>query len=365
MRDPLPSTLGLDEQSQQRRARADFELGRLRQAAISLRDPQDVLVRPTRESEVASVASLQGMALTGRELVGGQQHSLGLPEELQRYTRTMDEAACEPAGTPVSLVLKGVARRLAGMGAETVDDENIPWRSSNWSFATLLDSAPAPNTQPHEIPARARQLFGWMDAPQMPVLDTVAAGVLELIALDPFSNTLGVLAVYGDVMLRTAERLPAQILPFSQFFVSHLERFRRAYQDVAISGDYNEWFRFIADCVIEQSGMQVTLAEQLSRLPDFLERKVGGAVRRDGYSRLLRMFSRFQFVDAPLVAKCCKLTVKRARELLHKAEENGIVIQVGGGRKNKTYEVIEVRHLIKRYAAFVRDIDIAALRDDD
>lgn len=361
---PLPLALELDQESQGRRSQADFELGRLREAVINLRDPMDVLVRPTRESEVVNVMSLRGLVLTRRELMSGQ-HELDLPYDLERYKQIMEDVAGEPMGTPVSVVVKKVARGLAGMGAETLADENLPWRASDWSFAKLLGPDPDPDVRSIVDPDRAQLLFSWMDDIRMPIVDTVAVGMRKLIELDPFTNTLDVLHVYGGQALITAERLQVQVLPFSEFFVRNRSRFRDAYQHLTRTGDYNEWFRFVADCIIEQSAKQVDLAHELSRLPDELERKMGPIERRDGYFRLIRVLSRFQFVNAQLVATCCGLTTKRARELLHKAEEAGIVTQAGEGRRNRNYEVVEVRQLIRRYAGFVRDIDANALRDPD
>jgi hypothetical protein len=302
------------------------------------------------------------LVLTRRELVSGQ-HDLALPYDLDRYTQVMKDVTRGPVDTPVSVMLKGVVRGLAGACAETVDDENLPWRSSRWSFARSLGSTVDPNIPVDVIPVRAHRLFQWMDdVIHMPVVDKITLGLSELIALDPFDNTLDVLHVYTWLELRRAERLPAQVLPVSAYFVRNSDRFRETYRQVKESGDYNGWFQFVADCLAQQSDKQVSLAQDLSRLPEELERRISPDERRDGYHRLMRMLSRFQFVNAPLVAECCGLTVKRSRELLHRAEADGIVIQIGQGRRNKNYEVVEVRNLIQRYGGVVRKADTDALR---
>lgn len=358
MRDPLPSTLGLDDESQLRRSEADHALGLLTLAARFLRDPQHVLVRPARESEVENVASLRGLVLTRRAMASGQ-HDIDLPYDLERYTQVMNEAAGEPIAMPVSVVLKNVARGLAGLDGEADKDERLPWRTSAWSFA------PAQAVEPDVLPGRTHQMSRWMDTVRMPPVDEIAAGTCVLIELDPFANTLEMLHVYASLVLRKAGRLAVQVLPFSEFFVRNQERFRDAFQHVMKTGDYNNWFRFIADCVIEQAAKYVDLALDLSELPEEFERKIERHGRRDGYSRLLRMLPKFQFINAELVAECCDMTPKRARELLHRAEDDEFVTKVGESRKYKTYEVVDVRDLILRYAGVVRDSDRAAVRGLD
>lgn len=364
MRDPLPLTLGFDEVGQQRMSDADYALGRLSLAARSLRDPREVLVRPTRESEVESISGLRGQVLTRRHMASGQ-YDVNVPYDFDLYTQVMTELADAPASEPVSVLLQVAARGLSGMDDESGEVDQLPWRASEWSFARLLGAKVVPDVEPEVLPARMHQLSQWIDAGRLPIAVRVAVGLYELIELDPFTNTLELLHVYATLELRRTGRLDLQVLPFSVFFLRNQDRFRDAFQHVGRTGDYNPWLLFVADCIIERATKHVDLALDLSQLPDVLEQRIDHLPRRDAYSRLLRLFPRFQFLTTDLVADGCHVTAKHARDLLHRAERDGFVTLIGDSRRNKTYEVVEVRNLILRDAGVVRDIDSAAVRDID
>jgi hypothetical protein len=359
----LPLTLRLDDESQRRRSEADFELGRLRDAADPLRDPESVLVDPTRESEVVNVANLRDLLVLPSEMVTGR-HDVALPYDLPRYTRVMDRVIAAVPNIPVSEALKLAARGLAGTGEETIDDEHLPWRTSDWSFAALLGSDSAPAIEIDALPARARRLFGWMDHDRPIVVDNIATGLCELIYLEPFDNTFDLLHIYVTIELIKAGRLQRQVLPLAEYFVRNRRALRAAYRDAVLGGDHTEWFRFVAACIATQSRKQTGTALEIAELPDVLEGMIGHIERRDGYVRLIRMLAKFQFVNARLVAECCEVTPKRARELLRKALENGFVVQVGDSRRERYYESVGLSGLTQRYAGVVTDAERRALRGD-
>jgi hypothetical protein len=87
--------------------------------------------------------------------------------------------------------------------------------------------------------------------------------------------------------------------------------------------------------------------------------RVEPAKRRDGFARLLAILPSFQIVNVPLVSERCEITRKRARELLARAELLEIVEQVENRKRDKIYEVKDVRRALDLYAGMVPERDRA------
>ena len=343
---PLPSYLVLDQQTQQRRSRADYALGRLHEAADGLPD-WNVLVRTTQHREIQSMLAFRGVTVTNREIASidlpDQVLTLRPPYNVAKYVRVMGDAARDVHRVPIGEIVKRAARDLACLGDETAAEEDLPWRTTTRLFGTSPDDVYHLAVSPGvSLRAETERLFEWIDdATDITLVDKIAAGTFELFTLDPFTNTADLLHVLITLLLIKSGVVQDQIVPTSVHIDRNRDRFQRLHEHVVRTEDYNEWVRFFADGLVEQCENQLRVVHELARLPGKYRARVDPAKRRDGFARLLAILPSFQIVNVPLVADKCEITRKRARELLARAEALEIVaIRRRGGDSVKTAEAL-------------------------
>lgn len=153
-----------------------------------------------------------------------------------------------------------------------------------------------------------------------------------------------------------AGALRDQIVTISVHIDRHWTYFQRIHQNVVETGDFNEWVRFFAAGVIEQCHNQLNLVKQLEQLRDKNMAKTSDR-RRDGVTRFVSNLAGCQLITAALAAERCGISVKYARELLCYAEGLDMVEEVGNRKRNKVYEVKEVRRLLERSMGMVPAAD--------
>ena len=331
----LPSSLVVDQETQQQMSLAHHMLGRLDEAAARLPD-RTVLVSPTQYQEIQSMLALRGVTVASTEIAYA-----GLPckpsgmdpeDKIVQYVQSVDEAVRSVEKTSV-----GRALSLAATG-----------------FAQLSDS-----TSDDEPPGRknAERLLEWMDSTLgLPLIGKVALGAYLLYSHAPFTHTSDLLHVYVALELIKTGALRDQIVATSVHIDRHRAHFQRIHQRAVETGDLNEWVRFFAAGVIEQCRNQLNLVEQLGQLRDRNLERVSDR-RRDGFTRFVSNLASFQVITAPLAAERCKITVKYARELLYCAEGLDMVEELGRRKRNKVYEVKEVRRLVEQSAGMVPAAD--------
>lgn len=361
---PLPADMVLNQQTQQRRSRADYALGRLHEATAGLSD-RSVLVRPTQHREIQSMLAFRGVTVTSRELASvdlpDRAVALRPPYNVARYVTVMGQAARDVHATPVSEILTRVACALARSPGQAVAVAGLPWRTTaQWFGHSPQDAywwAVAPGA---DLRAETNRLFDWLDTPaDIPLADKIARGTFELFTLAPFTNTADLLHILITLLLIKNQVVQDQIVPTAVHIDRNRDRFAQLHQYVVRTGDFNHWVQFFADGLTEQCDNQLRITHQLAQLPSKYQTKVEAAKYRHGLTRLLAALPSFQIVTAPLIADKCDITSKHARDLLAKAEVHEIVEQVENRRKNRIYDVTDVRRALDLYTGMIPESDRA------
>jgi ribosomal protein S25 len=350
----LPSGPSLDHETQQQMSLAHHLLGRLDEAASRLPDPA-VLVRTTRYQEIRSMLALRGVPMAAEEIA-----YLGLPggprgtspqDKVVRYVESVEKAIRSVRTTKTTgWALVRVATCFAQLADESAGGGEPPWLfTKDWL-------ANAPGIRHRD---RAAQWVAWIDTPSdLLLIGKVAVGAHLLYELEPFTYTPDLAHVYVTLELIRDGALRDQIVATSLHIERNRARFQRIHQSTVETGDYNEWVRFFAEGVVAQCRNQLNLVEQLEQLrhknmATMRER------RRDSFARFVSNLTSFQVITAPLAAERCETSVKYAREMLRHAEELGMVVELGKRKRNKVYEVREVRRLMERFAGMVPAADLA------
>lgn len=359
----LPSVLIVDQETQQQMSLAHHMLGRLDEAAARLPD-RTVLVIPTQYQEIQSMLALRGVTVATKEIayVGlpGRPPGLKPEDKIVRYVESVDEAIRGIGKTTVGRALRRAAIGFAQLSDDATGADGLPWRTAEHWFGDSPErgyhQAVAPGADLRDC---AERLVEWMDSTtDMPLIGKVALGAYLLYTLAPFAHTSDLLHVYVALELIKAGALRDQIVATSVHIDRHRANFQRIHRGVIETGDYNEWVRFFAAGVIEQCQNQLNLVEQLGQLRDRNIRLVSDR-RRDGFTRFVSNLASFQVITAALAADRCKITEKYARELLTRAEGLGMVEELSRRKRNKVYEVKEVRRLVERFAGMVPAADRA------
>jgi hypothetical protein len=360
----LPSSLIVDQKTQQQMSQAHYMLGRLDEAAERLSDRR-VLVSPTQSQEIQSMLALRGVTVATKEIAyvglpGKPPPELKPEDRIVRYIESVDRATRGVERTSVGQALLRTATRFAQLSDGPVSDDELPWRTADHWFGDTPERAYHHAVPPGDgLHVCAEELLAWMDDPmEMPLIGKVSLGSYLLYTLAPFTHTSDLLHVYVALELIKAGALRDQIVATSVHIDRHRARFQRIHQRTVETGDFNEWVRFFSAGVIEQCGNQLNLIDQLGQLRDKNLAQVSDW-RRDGFARFVSNLASFQVINATLAAERCKITVKYARELLHRAEGLGMVEEISRRKRNKVYEVKEVRRLVDRFAGMVPAADRA------
>jgi hypothetical protein len=344
---PLSSSLDLDEATHDLRSAADHAVGRLR-ADVERLPNRSMLVDPTRRHDIQSMLAFRRVVVFDRDIarVDLPEEKRPVPYDITRYARVMTAAITEVRETPVSEVLKRVARDLAGsmsgVGGAAVD-EDLPWRRTpRWFGACAEDAyllAPSPGP---DLQAKTEELFAWIDGRSpTAALTTLAAGMHQLFSIDPYTNTADLLHILATLVLVKADKVPDQVVPMAVHLDRNQDRFRALHARTAQTADYNDMVRFFATGLVEQCENQLRVVDALRRLPeryhDAYAEKREPRLRRDGLSRVIDLLPSCQIITSELLAKKCGFSPKRARELLTKVEELGFVELVETRRRTKIY----------------------------
>jgi hypothetical protein len=357
----LPSNLVVDQKTQQQMSQAHHMLGRLDEAAARLPD-RTVLVSPTQYQEIQSMLALRGVTVATKEIayVGlpGRPPGLKPEDKIVRYVESVDEAIRGIGRTSVGRALRRTATGFAQLSDESTSGDELPWRTVEHWFGESPERAylhaVSPGADLHDC---AERLVEWMDsATEMPLIGKVALGSYLLYTLAPFTHTSDLLHVYVALELIKAGALRDQIVAISVHIDRNRAYFQHIHQEVVKTGKFDDWVRFFAEGVIEQCHNQLNLIEQLGQLRDRNIELVSGR-RRDGFARFVSNLASFQVITPKLAAEQCEITVKYARELLYRAEGLEMVEELGRRKRNKVYEVKEVRRLVERFAGMVPAAD--------
>lgn len=393
MRKPLPSSLVLDQFSQERWG-ACRSVARLYQAAAELQD-RNVLVRATQRHEIQSMLAFRGVTVPERSIatIDLPNKSLReqLPDKVARYVRVMDEAVAEVRTAPVGYVLRRVVRGLAGLSEDprggpgsfgtgggllegTVTSDELPWRTAARVFGeSAEDSYEAAVPPDDDLRDETDQMFEWMDtATGFTTLEKLSLGAYELRRLDPFVNTIDLLPIYVTLELIKGDDLQDQILPVSVHLDQNQARFDQVHRETVQTENFNGLVKFFADGLVEQAEHQLHVVRELAQLPGHYSKtyrdKFESKRRRDGFTHMLNVLPRFQIVTSELIADECGFTAKSAREYLRRAEDLEFVEHVDTRRQAKIYEVKGVRYAIDLYAGRARHrgrVDVHAAPDED
>jgi cell filamentation protein, protein adenylyltransferase len=327
---------------------ANQALGRLDGITLLLPDPSQFLYTFVRKEAVLSSQIEGTMSSLSDLLLFENEVSPGVPvedvEEAVNYIAAMNHGidSIESGDLPLC---NRLLRRIHGLllrswrGSDKTPGEFR--RSQNWLGGTRPGNARyVPPPWPEVAPAMsALERFLHDDPGPSPVLTKAALAHVQFETIHPFldgNGRVGRLLITLLMVEQKALRRPLLYLSL------YLKRNRDAYyehlQAVRTDGAWEEWLRFFLEGVVE---VAASAAETTREIVEMIERdrdRIHGLGR--GAATALRVHDlavRRVVVKAPTAARLLKLSEPPVYGAISRLEEAGILREVTGKSRGKTY----------------------------
>lgn len=324
---------------------ADRELGRLDMHSeyipdIDLFVRMHVLKEATRSSRIEGTQTSIDEALRRRADVATEKRDDW--EEVQNYVAAMNTAIDRLKTLPFSsrLIREAHATLMHGVRGQ----HKIPGefrRTQNWiGGATIKDAVfvPPVHTSIEELMADLES-FVHDETHHFPELLKIALVHYQFETIHPFldgNGRIGRLMI--TLCLVSKGILKRPVLYLSDFF----ERNRTLYYDnlmrVRQKNDLEQWFKFFLVGLIETARSGIATFERILKL----QKKVEGQLQSLGSRaakahEALNALYRDPIVDAARVAKIAKLSPASAYKLIGDLERFGILKEITGGKRGRTW----------------------------
>ena len=324
---------------------ADRELGRLDMHSeyipdIDLFVRMHVLKEATQSSRIEGTQTNLDDALRHRADVATEKRDDW--EEVQNYVAAMNKAIDRLETLPFSARLLREAHAILMHGVR--GQHKMPGefrRSQNWiGGATIKDAVfvPPVHTSINELMADL-EAFVHDDTRYFPELLKIALVHYQFETIHPFldgNGRIGRLMI--TLYLVSKGILKKPVLYLSDFF----ERNRTLYYDnlmgVRQKGGLEQWFKFFLVGLIEAARSGITTFDKVLKLQKKVETQIQTLGSRAAKAhKVLESLYRDPIIDAARVGQIAKLSPASAYKLVADLERLGILKEITGGRRGRTY----------------------------
>lgn len=345
---PPDPPLSLDVELHQLHDQANQALGRLDGITLLLPDPSQFLYTFIRKEAVLSSQIEGTMSSLSDLLLFENEVSPGVPvediEEAVNYIAAMNHGinALESGTLPLcNRLLREVHARLlrSGRGSDKTPGEFR--RSQNWLGGTRPGNARyVPPPWPEVEPAMAAlERFLHDDPSPSPVLIKAALAHVQFETIHPFLDGNGrVGRLLMTLLLVDRGVLRRPLLYLSLYLKRNRDAYYEHLQGVRTDGAWEDWLRFFLEGVVE---VAASTADTTRRIVEMIERdrqRIHGLGR--GAATALRVHDlavRRVVVKAPTAARQLSLSEPPVYGAISRLEEAGILREVTGKSRGKTY----------------------------
>ena len=324
---------------------ADRELGRLDMYSdyipdIDLFIRMHVLKEATQSSRIEGTRTNMDEALRAREDVAIEKRDDW--EEVQNYVAAMNKAVARLETLPFSARLLRESHAILMQGVRGRHKTPGEFRKSqNWIGGATIDDAvfvPPVHTSIDGLIADLES-FVHDDARYFPELLKIALVHYQFETIHPFLDGNGrVGRLLITLYLVSKGILKKPVLYLSDFF----ERNRTHYYDnlmrVREKNDLQQWFRFFLVGIAETARSGIDTFDNILKLQKKVETQIQSlGSRAPNAQKLLNALYRSPVIDAAKTAKVAKISPASAYKLLADLERFGILQEITGGKRGRTY----------------------------
>ena len=334
---------------------ADRHLGRLDMYSdyipnIDLFIRMHVLKEATQSSKIEGTQTNMEEALLEKEDVPLNKRDDW--EEVQNYVAAINEAITKLETLPFSarLIREAHKKLLQGVRGKHKQPGEFR-RSQNWiGGATINDAVFVPPVH-HSIGELMGDVeqFVHNDSDYFPELLKIALVHYQFETIHPFQDGNGrVGRLLITLYLVSKGILKRPVLYLSDFF----ERNRTHYYDnlmrVREKNDLLQWFRFFLVGIIETAKSGIKTFDNILKLQKEVEVKIRSLGSRTANARTVVNYLYQQpLIDAAKAGKIVSISPASAYKLVADLEQLGILKEITGGKRGKTYLFMEYMQLFK------------------
>jgi len=182
----------------------------------------------------------------------------------------------------------------------------------------------------------------------LPPLVELALIHYQFEAIHPFldgNGRIGRLLI--TLFLCQRDILTKPLLYLSAFFERHHQEYYQYLLDVSQRGAWRQWIEFFLQAVVEQSGDAVKRARRLLDLhlnyyQISLERRLPPTA-----GQLVELIFMKPVLNARVAQEYLKVTFPAAQKAINALEEEGILAEITGGKRNKAYAAKEILKILE------------------
>ena len=367
---PLPPELDWDNPLVTLISRADLALGTLSGLGETLPNPH-LLIYPFIRREAVLSSRIEGTQSSLSDLLLFEATRVEKQRdvrEVQNYVRAMEYGLKRLEELPLSLRL---IRELHGILIEGVRGERATpgefRKSQNWigPAGCTLDNATFVPPPVSEMTGTLDQLEKFLHADiDLPPLVELALIHYQFETIHPFldgNGRIGRLLI--SLFLCQQGILTKPLLYFSAFFEHRRQEYYDRLLEVSQRGAWREWIDFFLQAVIEQSGDAVWRARQLLDLhrnyyQTTLEKRLPPTA-----GQLVELIFMRPVLNAKVAQELLKVTFPAAQKAINALEEEGILAEITGGKRNKAYAAKEILKILEEEISPRRERDYASQQE--
>ena len=347
---PLPPDPPVDLTGplRERLSEADYALGRLDGAVLTLPNPDLFVYMYVRKEAVLS-SQIEGTQSSLQNLLAAEArlHDPDTPAdvaEVVNYVRAMHHGLGRLTELPVSvrLIREIHAELMRGVRGSRLTAGELR-TSQNWigpGGCTLAEASFVP-PPPQEVPQALADLerFLHADSPP-PALVQVGLAHAQFETIHPFLDGNGRVGRLLITFLLVERRLLSRpVLYLSHFFKRHRAEYYERLQAVRDAGSWEDWLDFFLRGVAEVSREAAATAAAILRMREDYRAKITGHLGRaagNGHRIMDRLFDH-PIVNVATVREWLDVTPAGANNLVNRLVEIGLLREITGYARNRRF----------------------------
>ncbi len=347
---PLPPDppVDLDGPLRDLLSQADYSLGRLDGAVLTLPNPDLFVFMYVRKEAVLS-SQIEGTQSSLQNLLAAEAR-LNDPDapadvaEVVNYVRAMNRGLARLAELPVSvrLIREIHAELMEGVRGGRLTPGELR-TSQNWigpGGCTLREATFVP-PPPHEVPQALSDLEHFLHSENAPpALVQVGLAHAQFETIHPFLDGNGRVGRLLITFLLTERKLLARpVLYLSHFFKRHRAEYYERLQAVRESGDWEAWLAFFLRGVAEVSREATETAAAILRTREEYRDRITerlGRAAANGHRIMEKLFNH-PIVTVARVRHWLKVTPAGANNLVKRLVDVGLLREITGYARNRRF----------------------------
>lgn len=332
----------------ERLSEADYALGRLDGAVLTLPNPDLFVFMYVRKEAVLS-SQIEGTQSSLQDLLAAEAklHDPDAPKdvaEVANYVRAMNHGLKRLAELPVSVRLIREIHEVLMHGVRGGKLTPGELRTSqNWigpGGSTLAEATFVP-PPPHEVPQALADLEHFLHARNsLPALVQVGLAHAQFETIHPFLDGNGRIGRLLITFLLTEKKLLARpVLYLSHYFKRHRAEYYERLQAVRDTGDWEGWLAFFLRGVTEVSREATQTAAAILRMRENYRVRITERLGRAAGSaqRVMDRLFDHPIVNVATVRRWLSITPAGANQLVNRLVDIGLLREITGYARNRRF----------------------------